>query len=192
MSGMKSQDLVVLLKLASLQDEGADLGAPYHGRGGPQMDPYSARSLEAQLGISKTEVNDAMKRSLQNGLARRERDQGLPAPHRRNLNEFLAHGVRFAFPAELGPVTRGLPTAFSASMLEGSLHQGGDYIYVWADEEGRELGQAVKPLFKSVPFAARQDDHLYEYLALVDAIRLGNTRERGLARDRLSERLLNR
>jgi hypothetical protein len=190
MHGIKGQDLVVLLKLACLQDEGADLDAP-HGRGGPEMDLYSVRSLEAQLGISKSEVNAAIQRSLQNGLARRSRDDGLPAPHRRNLHEFLAHGVRFAFPAEPGAMMRGMPTAFAAPMLEGTLHRGGDYIYVWSDEEGHAIGQSVKPLFKSVPFAARRDDRLYEYLALVDGLRLGSARERGLARDRLSDRLLH-
>lgn len=156
------------------------------------MDPYSARSLEAQLGISKSEVNAAIQRSLHNGLARRWRDTGLPAPHRRNLHEFLAHGVRFAFPADPGAMTRGVPTAFAAPMLRGMLTQGGAYIYIWSDEEGRDIGQAVKPLFRSVPFAARRDEGLYEYLALVDGLRLGNARERGVARDRLSERLLHR
>ena len=54
------------------------------------------------------------------------------------------------------------------------------------------MGQSIKPLFKSVPEAVQKDERLYEYLALVDAIRLGNQREVGLAGDLLSERLLKR
>lgn len=37
-----------------------------------------------------------------------------------------------------------------------------------------------------------KDEHLYEYLALVDAIRLSNQREVGLATEHLSLRLLQR
>jgi len=45
---------------------------------------------------------------------------------------------------------------------------------------GHEKGQAIQPLFKLVPRAVIDDESLYEYLALVDAIRLGNSREANL------------
>lgn len=54
------------------------------------------------------------------------------------------------------------------------------------------MGQAVDPLFKSVPKAIQKDDRLYEYLALIDGVRLGNQREAGLAAERLSERPLRK
>lgn len=38
-----------------------------------------------------------------------------------------------------------------------------------------------EPLFKSAPYAVRQDAELYALLALVDAIRIGQPRERNLA-----------
>jgi hypothetical protein len=44
------------------------------------------------------------------------------------------------------------------------------------------------PLFKSVPVAIKKDSRLYEYLALVDAIRLGNPRESKMAIKILKER----
>jgi hypothetical protein len=40
-----------------------------------------------------------------------------------------------------------------------------------------------------VPEAARQDERLWELLALVDAIRIGNARERSLAVRELKKRL---
>ncbi|WP_346283233.1 hypothetical protein [Bradyrhizobium sp. BRP22] len=89
-------------------------------------------------------------------------------------------------------MTRGIPTAFAAPMLKGRLVSGGEYIYVWPSAEGHDMGQSVQPLFKSVPEAVQKDERLYEYLALVDAIRLGNQREVGLAGERLSERLLEK
>jgi len=57
--------------------------------------------------------------------------------------------------------------------------------------EGRKKGQAVQPLFKSVPKAVIDDKCLYEYLALVDAIRLGNPREANLAAELLEEKLFS-
>ncbi len=51
-------------------------------------------------------------------------------------------------------------------------------------------GSSIMPLFKSVPEAAHKDERLYEMLALVDAIRLGNQREANLARDRFDDRIV--
>ncbi len=64
-----------------------------------------------------------------------------------------------------------------------------EHIYVWPDPSGNKIGQSLKPLFKSVPDAARRDPALYDLLALVDAIRLGNPRESRIAQQLLKERL---
>jgi hypothetical protein len=100
--------------------------------------------------------------------------------------------MKFVFPAKPGAMTRGVPTAFAAPMLKSLLVSGGQYIYVWPFAHGSDMGQSVPPLFRSVPEAVQKDDGLYEYLSLVDAIRLGNQREAGLAGKRLSERLLKK
>lgn len=189
---MKSQDIVVLLKLASLQQQegkAATEQLPWTAQG---ETPYSVRHLETLLGISKTEINASIKRSLSSGLAIKDHDTGRAKPHLRNLHSFIVHGLKFVFPAQAGAMTRGIPTAFAAPMLKGLLVSGGEYIYVWPSAEGREMGQSVQPLFKSVPDAIQRDERLYEYLALADAIRLGNQREAGVAGQRLSERLLER
>jgi|SRR3954451_731095 hypothetical protein len=190
MSGMKSQDLVVLLKLLSLRDGQSALGQPQVGF--PGDDQYSVRNLESLLGISKTEINASIQRSLSSGLAIKDRDTGRANPSRRNLHNFIVHGLKFVFPAKPGAMTRGIPTAFAAPMLKSLLVSGGEYIHVWPSADGRDIGQSVAPLFKSVPEAVQKDDRLYEYLSLADAIRLGNPREAGLARERLSERLLKK
>jgi hypothetical protein len=203
---MKSQDIVILLKLVSLQDQaepgdhdlpghdlpghdlpGHDLRG--HGRSGGE-DPYSVRGLAASLGISKSEVNASLHRSLASGLAARGEGSSVK-PNRRNLHNFIVHGLKFVFPVKPGGMTRGVPTAFAAPVLEG-LMSAGEYIYVWPYAEGKDMGQSVEPLFKSVPAAVRGDRLLYEYLALVDAIRLGKQRESGLAAERLGERLLKK
>ena len=187
---MKSQDIVILLKLASLQEQDKARGNVGQERPPSREDPYSVRGLEASLGISKSEVNASINRSYASGLALK--GSGHATPNRRDLCNFIIHGLKFVFPAKPGAMIRGIPTAFSAPMLETFLVAGGSYIYVWPYAHGKEMGQAVEPLFKSVPDAVQRDEHLYEYLALVDAIRLGRQREVKLASDRLSEKLLSR
>ncbi|MBO4227827.1 hypothetical protein [Bradyrhizobium neotropicale] len=189
---MKSQDIVVLLKLVSLHEQEEEKGSGEFQWSFQGEAPYSVRSLETLLGISKTEINASIKRSLSTGLAIKDRESGRPKPNRRNLDSFIIHGLKFVFPAKPGAMTRGIPTAFAAPMLKGRLVSGGEYIYVWPSAEGHDMGQSVQPLFKSVPEAVQKDERLYEYLALVDAIRLGNQREVGLAGERLSERLLKK
>jgi hypothetical protein len=45
------------------------------------------------------------------------------------------------------------------------------------------------PLYPSAPAAALRSPALYEYLALFDALRMGNARERTLAEKLLEERI---
>lgn len=186
---MKSQDIVVLLKLISLQDQELDKGMDQLRSESIGGDPYSVRNLEALLGISKTEIAQSINRSIASGIARKESHWNEPRPHRRNLFDFIAKGIKFVFPAKVGAMQRGLATAFAAPMLKGILVSGGTYDYVWPYAHGHEMGQSVEPLFKSVPDAALKDERLYEYLALVDAIRLGNQREAGLAADHLKAKI---
>ena len=88
-------------------------------------------------------------------------------------------------------MVRGVPTSFSAPVLDGRLMGMGEYSHVWPYAEGHMTGQSIKPLFKSAPEAAVNDDCLYGLLALVDAVRIGNAREASLARGELGKRLLN-
>jgi biotin operon repressor len=188
---MKSQDIVILLKLVSLEQEDRErLEDPKWDAHGEER--YSVRSLESALGISKTEVNASIKRSVSSGLAIKDRNSGRAKPNRRDLRNFIVHGLKFVFPAKPGAMIRGIPTAFAAPPLGNLLISAGKYIYVWPFAKGKSMGQSVEPLFKSVPEAALKDERLYEYLALIDAIRLGNQRESGLAAERISESVLEK
>lgn len=187
---MKGQDIVVLLKLASLEDyaKEVDHESPPPGPVAGE-DPYSVRGLEAALGISKTEISASLKRSIASGLAIKDRKTDRPKPSRRHLREFIVHGLKFVFPAKPGAMQRGLPTAFAAPVLRETLHSAGSLIFVWPYAHAKEMGQSVDPLFKSVPEACEKDKRLYAYLALVDAIRIGNQRESKHAADLLVQRL---
>ena len=65
----------------------------------------------------------------------------------------------------------------------------GELVPVWPDARGDTKGQAVEPLFNSVIYAIGRDDELYALLALVDAIRIGQSRERNLAIKMMKQRL---
>lgn len=184
---MKSQDIYILLKLVCLQQgELSRLGLT-----GNMADQYSARGLAAALGVSKTEVNASIWRSINIGMAIKDRKSGYPKANKKALLEFVVHGLKYVFPAKPAEIVRGVPTAFSAPMLLDKLMNIGDYSYVWPFAEGHQKGQSIQPLFKSVPSVSLEDDRLYEYLALIDAIRLGNPREANLAADMFEKRLMS-
>lgn len=181
---MKSQDIVILLKLVSLEDQIKQgyLDEPV------RSDPFALRSLEEALGISKTEIGASLRRSIAATLAIKSSDR--PKANRRNITEFVRHGLKYAFPAKLGAPQRGVATGFAAPMLEGQLVSSGADIHVWPHAKGNQRGSSIMPLFKSVPEAALKDDRLYELLALIDAIRLGNPREANLAQDRFEKQMV--
>jgi len=164
---LKGEDVVVLLKL---DGETAD---------------WTVRSLEADLAIARSVVQRSLVRLGEAGL--------FDAPRRRvnatQAEEFLVHAVKYVFPAVLGGETRGIPTAWAAAPLAGELAPPTDLPPVWPDAQGRDRGVALEPLHHSAPEIARRDPALGQRLALVDALRLGDARVRGLAAERLRARL---
>lgn len=105
-------------------------------------------------------------------------------PHAHNLAEFALHGAKYAFPGVRKPTTVGVPTSHSAPAFAG-VFAPGSADFVWPHPNGTVRGVGVEPLHPCVPFAAMQDAKLYEMLALFDALRVGKTRERGMALERL-------
>lgn len=146
------------------------------------------KKMAEELGMSAAEVHAAVKRAAGAGLIdiidRNHREVKKDA-----LYKFLAgQGLR-SFPLKPGALTRGMPTAHAAPPLSEKLRLNDDLPPVWPDKEGRVRGYELLPLYRSVPFAAKRDPRLYEYLALVDAIRGGRTREKKMAVDELRKRL---
>ncbi|MGH9497405.1 MAG: hypothetical protein ACRD3B_20575 [Candidatus Sulfotelmatobacter sp.] len=110
-------------------------------------------------------------------------------PNRGNLKEFLIHGVKYCFPVQRGGPTRGIPTAEAAPPLNQMLTQDFPLPPVWPDPAGMFRGISFSPLHKIAPQAAMRDHNLYEFLALLDAIREGRAREREIAIHELSAKL---
>jgi len=182
---LKSQDILILLKLVSLQQshsgmEPIEENTPRNG---------SARGLAALTGIGKSEVNASINRSVSVGLAKMSLTDRSMSVNKKSLFEFIVYGLKFVFPAKPAELTRGIPTAFAAPVLNKKLFSSGDNIPVWPDANASKMGQSIEPLYKSVTFAIENDKTLYGYLALVDAIRIGNARESNLAAEELSKML---
>lgn len=150
---------------------------------------YSVRSLAKSTGISKSEVSSALQRCYEVGLAKSDRLEKIPRINASALTEFIIYGLKYVYPAKVAEITRGIATAWAAPVLQGQLMSAGELVPVWPDARGNTKGQAVEPLFKSVPNAVRSDPVLYSMLALTDAIRIGQPRERNVASEKLSAML---
>jgi len=142
---------------------------------------YSLRALSASLGLSKSEVSNSIARCRESGLLTNDYDTGLAKVNRRELLKITEHALKYFFPVKPGSMVRGIPTGFAAPALSKSIKSAGGLIPVWPDALGTERGQAIEPLYKTVPEAVKRDRILYHYLALADAIRLGGPRECGVA-----------
>jgi hypothetical protein len=105
------------------------------------------------------------------------------------LEEFLVHGLKYAFPAERGEPTRGIPTSYAAEPLRKMIAPGAALPPVWPYANGSTRGVAFQPLYKLAPAAALRDPVFYEYLALVDALRDGRARDRKIAEDMIVKKL---
>ena len=160
---LKPQDLLVLLKAAAQPNE---------------RPTYAA--LGKALSMSSSEVHASVKRAAIAGLAVVGGRKGW-VPVYPALLEFAVHGARYAFPAEMGPVRRGVPTSFGVEPLASKISAGAGEVPVWAYSAGSVKGPSVSPLYRTVPQAALADPALHELLALLDAMRFGRARERDLA-----------
>ncbi|MCC6163666.1 MAG: hypothetical protein IT182_09990 [Acidobacteria bacterium] len=166
--GLLPQDVVVLAKLVCY---------------GGERPPIA--QVAGDLALSPSQVHASLKRLERSRLV----DVQTGRPLLKAVEEFLIHGVKYAFPVQRGEATRGMPTAHAAPPLSDQIADSGDLPPVWPDAVGDVRGVTLEPLHKSAPKAARRDPVLHELLALIDALRDGRVRERQLAEKELSARL---
>lgn len=146
---------------------------------------WTVRSIADRSGVPRSVVQRSLKRLAAAGLLdERRRRELIP-----QLEEFLTHGLRYVFPAVVRGEVRGVRTAWSAGPLVGQIASGDTLPLVWPRADGDVRGLALDPLHPAVGDAAERDPALGELLALVDAIRAGDVRVRGVAVDVLRERL---
>ena len=169
---LKPQDLYVVLALLSRAEPPASL--------------YP--ELAALTGLAVSAVHASLKRAAASRLVLFQERK--PVVLKAALLEFLVNGARYAFPPVQGGVTRGVPTAYAAAPLDELIAPSADPPPVWPHAKGAARGLALAPLYPSVPEAALKDARLYAALALLDALRIGQTREREAAQKLLKAQFL--
>lgn len=165
-SGMRPQDIVILLKIIIKGD-----------------DPWTMKGLSRELDISASEVSESLNRSSIAGLLAQNKKLVM----RQALMDFLQYGLRYVYPQQPGALVRGVPTAHTTPPLSDEIIS--DTPYVWPYHEGTVRGQAIEPLYASVPKASLKDPAFHEVMALSDALRVGKARERNLAVEELKKRI---
>jgi biotin operon repressor len=161
---LKPQDVLIVLKLQAIGNK------------------ETLQKLSSMLGLSASQVHASMQRLKVGGLV-----NDVSAVQPRAVYEMLL-ALRYFMPAEKNGLVRGIPTAYAAPPLSNKIVAGDEPPPVWSDAEGTVKGMSISPIHKVVPVAIKQDPVLYEYLALVDALRIGRAREVQLARDELKAR----
>lgn len=166
---MRPQDIVILLKKI------APCGWSMNGK-----------QLSESVGISQSEVSEALARCKISGLLD-------PSSNRVNtlaLKDFLVFGLKYSFPVVPTGVVKGVPTYVSASPIKERIVQSSE-AFVWPDNKGSLRGQAIQPLYPSVPAVIEKDPHLYALLVVADTLRLGRVREREIAIEILDQYIMN-
>lgn len=168
---LKPQDLAIALKLVALKG---------------QWMPYAI--LADAMRMSRFEAHAAVQRLTAARLV--AEIDGQPRPILAALRGFVIYGAPYAYPAVRGEITIGFPTAYGVSPLNEMMVASNEPPPVWPHPEGIARGPGLLALYENLPLAAQADPALYELLALFDALRAGQARERELARKYLEERLL--
>ena len=158
-NGMRPQDVVILLKICTIQG-----------------DAWRFQDIAESLKISPSEVSESLQRSSLAGLV----SENKRTVYTTSFLDFLVSGLKYVFPALPGAVVRGIPTAHSAPPINATIETGAEN-YVWQSAKGTLRGQAIEPLYKTVPDAVLEDNALHELLALADVIRISRAREVNLA-----------
>lgn len=168
-NGMRPQDVLILLKMTTYK----------------QM-TWRIEDLRLSLKLSASEVSEALERCRVAKLV----DISKRNVYFTSFLEFLLGGLKYVFPVQPGGIVRGVPTAFSAPPVN-TIVTGGSQKVVWPYAKGSERGQAIEPLYKTVPEIVGNDPQLYELLVLVDTLRIGKVREVEFAKEELTKRLSN-
>jgi biotin operon repressor len=165
---MKPQDVVLLLKIIAINTEN-----------------WQQKPLANELKMSQSEVSQALVRLKYAGLMLESGKQVM----RLALMDFLQYGFCYVFPQKPGAIVRGIATAHSALPLNKKIVSNENYVWPYA--KGNIRGQAIIPLFKTLPEAIDKDEKFYQLITLVDALRVGRKREKELAIEELKNLILN-
>lgn len=164
---MRPQDVVMLLKILTYGNSS-----------------WTQSNVASSLLLSASEVTAGMERNRIAGLVNQSKNK----VNKLALREFLIYGLKYVFPPQVGHPARGIATAHSAPPISDHIVEGRE-VYVWPYFKGTRKGNAIVPLYDKIPKVAESDLPLYEYLVIVDTLRIGKKREIEIAINELDKRL---
>lgn len=141
--------------------------------------------IAEELGVVPSQIHNSLKRLAIAGLLK----PNSRSANNRALTEFVTHGVRYAFPAVKGPLSKGVPTAYSAPPLSAEVDAIDVVVWPAPSHPAAVQGFSVAPLYPAAPLLIERSPETYQLLAITDALRLGDPRTRVIARERLEQRL---
>lgn len=156
---MKSQDILVAVKLLLLQGE-----------------RQSFAELGKSLKISSSEAHGAVQRLKESFLL----DSLTGMIRKGAFEEFLISGVKYSFPTILGMPARGVLTGYSSPFMNGEFGAGKE-LYIWPYSSGKDRGTSIEPLYRTVPEICLNDNDLYHWLSVIDMFRMNKARETEIA-----------
>ncbi len=164
---MRPQDIAVLIKMVADNDN-----------------ELKFKDISYYLHLSGSEVSESINRSQIAGLVDGEKKKVF----RQSLLEFISHGLQYVFPVVPGSSTRGIATAHSHEFMKSRIISKEDYV--WPDSKGKLRGAAIEPLYPGLT-RSLGEPRFYKMMALLDAIRVGKTRESKLAKQELEKMILH-
>lgn len=144
--------------------------------------------LATELAVAPSQVHAAIQRLKVAALLRPDGRSSNP----RALADWVVGGLRHCFPVHRGPLADGVPTAYSAAPLAAHVDALDAVVWPAADAPGRVRGFSVTPLYPRAPLLCERSPQTYRLLTVVDAIRLGDPRLRGIARTEFEAMVLKR
>ena len=142
--------------------------------------------ISEALQISESEVSYAMERNAIAGLVSADKKRvNILA-----LRDFLICGLKYVFPPQPGSSTRGIATAHSAAPVNQRIAESREN-YVWKYYKGTRRGNSIVPLYDKIPKIVENQPELYEFLTIIDTLRIGKNREIEIAIEELDKRLSN-
>jgi hypothetical protein len=88
-----------------------------------------------------------------------------------------------------GPLTTGVPTAYSAPPLSAEVDAIDVVVWPAPMHPAAVQGFSLVPLYATAPLLIERSPATYRLVAITDAIRLGDPRTRVIARERLEQLL---
>jgi hypothetical protein len=182
---MKPQDSLIALKYKALLSPNLLSGVVPS-----SASSISYRELSSLIGVSVGEISKAIKRLEASKLL--ILTNGGVMVNKNNLAEWIIHGAKYIFPEVKAGFGRGMPTAWNCKFISSDIvppQPGLAWKSGFPDQDDIQA-ELIMPVHSSVPLAASRDPIVHKAFSLLDILRTGSPRESNVAKDLLSQLIM--